>query len=84
MDITAETHAIVLDVLNLGDRTTITASTPLLGSIPELDSMAVATILTQIEERFGVVIEDDEIDASAFETVQSLAAFVTHKVANAA
>lgn len=55
--------------------------TPLLGAIPELDSMAVVTIITTIEERFGVVVDDDEIDGATFATVGSLVAFVRQKLA---
>lgn len=54
---------------------------PLLGAIPELDSMAVATVLTALEERFGFLIDDDEIDGSAFATIGSLVAFVDAKLA---
>ena len=36
---------------------------PLLGAIPEFDSMAVVSIITALEERFGFIVEDDEIDA---------------------
>ncbi len=54
---------------------------PLLGAIPELDSMAVASVLTGLEERFGFLIDDDEIDGSAFATVGSLVSFVEGKLA---
>lgn len=56
-------------------------STPLLGSIPELDSMAVLSVLTQIQEDLGCEIEDDEIEASIFETFGSLRRFVQAKLA---
>ncbi len=56
------------------------ASTPLLGAIPEFDSMAVVTIITALEERFGFIVEDDEIDASVFETVGSLTVFIETKL----
>lgn len=63
--------------LGLGARAAaLTADTPLLGALPELDSMAVATVLTAIEDRFGFVIDDDEVSAEMFETVGSLTAFV--------
>ena len=55
--------------------------TPLLGAVPELDSMAVVAVLTAIEERFDVLIHDDEIDGAAFSTLGSLVAFVEHKLA---
>lgn len=58
----------------------LTASTALLGSIPELDSMAVVSILTALEERFGVVVDDDEVDGRTFATVGSLASFVQSKL----
>lgn len=69
------------ETLQLGSRAdNFTASTPLLGSIPELDSMAVVTVITALEERFDIFVEDDEISADAFETVGSLAAFVDEKL----
>ena len=54
-------------------------ATPLLGSIPELDSMAVVSVLTAIEEQYDVIIEDDEISAEAFETIGTLVEFVKEK-----
>ena len=56
------------------------ADTPLLGHIPELDSMAVVTLITSIEEQFDITIEDDEISADAFATVGTLAEFVDEKL----
>ena len=57
------------------------ADTPLLGSIAELDSMAVVSILTALEERFDISVNDDEIDSSTFATVGSLCRFVQSKLA---
>ena len=69
------------ETLQLGDRTNgFTADTPLFGAIAEFDSMAVVTVVTALEERFGIVIEDDEIEAEVFATVGSLAAFVDRKL----
>lgn len=65
------------DVLSLKGRALqFDANTALLGSIPELDSMAVVSIITAIEERFGIEIPDDEIDGAAFASVGSLVEFV--------
>ena len=73
---------ILESVLNLRGRSSgFTASTPLLGHVQELDSMAVVALITGIEERFGFVVEDDEIDGSTFATVGSLAEFVQSKLA---
>ena len=55
--------------------------TPLLGAIPELDSMAVLGILTQIQEDLGVSIDDDEVSAEMFETFGALRRFVESKIA---
>jgi len=55
------------------------AQTGLFGQLPELDSMAVAGLLTEIEDRLGVVIEDDEVDADMLETYGALLAFVEAK-----
>ena len=65
------------DTLQLGDRaSSLDADTPLLGEIPELDSLAVVTLLTAFEEEFNVTIPDDEVSAETFATVGSLARFL--------
>jgi len=71
----------ILDsALQLGGRArTFGVETPLLGSIPELDSMAVVHIVTAIEEQLGVTVADDEITADTFETLGSLAHFIEQK-----
>ena len=71
---------IVTDVLSLGPAgRQLTPDAGLLGSIPELDSMAVVQLITALEEYFGVTVEDDEISASTFATLGSLAEFVEQK-----
>jgi acyl carrier protein len=77
-----EVIAIIGRVLGLEQRApTLTRDSQLLGSIPELDSMAVVTLLTSLEEQFGFVIEDDEIDGTVFTTVGSVIDFVKAKLA---
>jgi acyl carrier protein len=77
-----EVKNIVADVLSLGDaRATLNADSGLLGSIPELDSMAVVNLITALEEHFGITVDDDEIGASTFETLGTLANFVEQKLA---
>lgn len=56
-------------------------STPLLGHLAELDSMAIVTFFTVLEEDYGVPIDDDEVSAELFETLQSLTDFVAAKLA---
>ncbi len=54
--------------------------TPLLGALPELDSMAVIGVIQMLEERLGIVIEDDDdIGGTTFSSVGSLVAFVEAK-----
>lgn len=73
---------ILADVLSLGDAAnSLTEQSALLGSIPELDSMAVVNLIGALEEHFGIVVDDDEISASTFETVGTLTAFVEQKLA---
>jgi len=72
---------ILRDTLQLGARADeLTAESPLLGSVPELDSMAVVTILTLFEEEFGVTVNDDDVSADTFATVGSLARFLEERV----
>ncbi len=68
-------------VLQLGDKARqFHAGTGLFGNIPEFDSMAVVAVITALEERFGIAVEDDEITAEVFETVGSLSQFVERKI----
>jgi acyl carrier protein len=77
-----EVKRLLGDTLQLGDRAKeLTAQTPLLGSLPELDSIAVVTVIAALEERFGITVDDDEITAETFETVGNLSAFVEQKLA---
>lgn len=77
-----DVKSIVVDVLSLGDLgKDLSADSALLGSIPELDSMAVVNLMTALEGHFGFVIDDDEISASTFETLGTLNAFVEQKLA---
>ena len=86
MDRTAATiddalRAILRDVLGLDPAraAAIDEDTPLFGAMPELDSMAVAGLLTEIEDRLHILIEDDEVDGAMLESFSSLAAFVRTK-----
>lgn len=62
--------------LQLEDCSDWDEDTQLLGAIAEFDSMAVVTVINQIEENYGIFIEDDEINAEVFETVGNLTSFV--------
>jgi acyl carrier protein len=53
--------------------------TPLFGAVPELDSMAVAGVLTELEDRLGITIEDDDVDGETLETFGALTRFAIGK-----
>lgn len=74
---------ILQDILGLSKVQTdvLTKDSELFGAIPELDSMAVAGLLTELEERLDIMIDDDDVDAELFETLGSLTAFAEAKVA---
>jgi acyl carrier protein len=73
---------LLIDVLCLsGAEAEMDADTPLLGSLPELDSMAVVNVIGALEEQFGITVDDDEISARTFATLGSLSAFVAEKTA---
>jgi acyl carrier protein len=68
-------------VLNLKGRSAAFGrGMPLLGSVPELDSMAVVSIIAALEEKFAFTVDDDEIDGSVFATVGNLVRFVERKL----
>lgn len=77
-----EVLGILDEVLSLGGRAlAFDRGTPLLGALPELDSMAVVTLITRIEDRFSVVVDDDDVDGETFATVGALADFIQAKIA---
>ncbi len=76
-----EVKSLLAEILQLGERRDmLDESTALLGSLPELDSMAVATVIAGIEDRFDIFVEDDEISAEVFRTVGTLTEFVDRKL----
>jgi acyl carrier protein len=81
-DVNNAMRDLLRDVLGLSqDRVdSFDAETPLFGALPELDSMAVATLLTEMEDRLGILIGDDDIDGETFETFGTLVAFARTKI----
>ena len=77
-DIDTTLRALLAETLGLsGARVaTFNPDTALFGALPEFDSMAVANLLTGIEERFDVLVEDDDVEAEDFMTYGRLHAFV--------
>jgi acyl carrier protein len=71
------------ETLGLGGRAArFDDDTPLLGALPELDSMAVVGVIAALEEHFDFYVGDDDIDGSTFETVGTLTAFVVNKLSS--
>lgn len=82
MDVTQEVLRVLAEVLSANGRSgAFTRDTPLLGAIPELDSMAVVTLITTLEDKFGLVVGDDDIDGLIFAAVGSLVDFAGDKPA---
>lgn len=77
----ATLRATLTDVLGL-DAARVAAfhdDTALFGALPELDSMAVATLLTELEDRLAISIDDDEVEVEMFEDFGSLLGFLNAK-----
>lgn len=81
-DVDSLIRALLRDVLSLPQSQVdaFDADTPLFGALPELDSMAVAGLLTEMEDRLGILIDDEDIDGDTFETFGSLVAFARAKI----
>lgn len=83
--IDASLRAILRDVLGLEEERVerFDAQTGLFGHLPELDSMAVAALLTEMEDRLGILIEDEDVDGEMMETYGGLLAFAEARVTGA-
>jgi len=76
-----EVKAVVVETLGVHDRAaTMDASTPLMGALPELDSLGVVELVLALEDRFGIAIEGDDVTAEVFETLASLTALVEQRL----
>ncbi len=79
--IVAGVRDVLVRVLEIENRAAeIDASTPLLGELPELDSLAVVELAQALENHFDIVIDDEAFTGEVFATVGSLAAFVSSEV----
>lgn len=74
---------VLRDILGLseGQVAGFDRDTELFGALPELDSMAVAGLLTEMEDRLDILIEDDEVDGELFENFGNLVDFARAKLA---
>jgi acyl carrier protein len=76
-------RGVLSDVLSISKErvAAFDGETPLFGALPELDSMAVAGLLTELEDRLDIIVEDDEVDGELLESFGALLAFAQAKVA---
>jgi acyl carrier protein len=75
---------VVVTTLGIQDRAAgLTAASPLFGAVPELDSLGVLEVVTNLESRFGISVADEEFSGEIFETLGSLAEFVETKLGSA-
>jgi len=73
---------VLIETLGLEERAdALHADTPLLGSLPELDSMAVLELVLDLERQFDIAIEGEDVTAEVFETLATLTVFVNSKLA---
>ncbi len=77
-----ELKSLIADVLGIApaQADALAVDSGLFGHLPELDSMAVAGLLTEMEDRLGIVIEDDDVDGEMLETYGGLLAFAKAKL----
>lgn len=82
-DIEDKTRTLLSDILGLSAEqvAAMNDDTELFGAMPELDSMAVAGLLTELEDRFDIIVDDDDVDGELFATFGNLVRFVQSKVA---
>ncbi len=80
-DVDATLRAVLVDVLGLPQERVsgFTEASPLFGALPEFVSMAVAGLLTELDERLGIFIEDHEVDADMLESYGALLTFARAK-----
>lgn len=77
--LSADIIRLLTDVLGLDSRTPLQGDSLLLGNVPELDSMGVLTVITALEDTFGITVHDEDISAATFESVASLCTYVSQQ-----
>jgi len=76
MSLLNEIKTLLKETLQLDEVDSWQEDTEILGSVAEFDSMAIVTILTSVEDNYGIYIEDDEVSAEVFETLGGFVLFV--------
>ena len=83
IEIEDKTRTLLSDILGLAAEqvAAMKNDTELFGALPELDSMAVAGLLTEMEDRFDIIVDDEDVDGELFATFGNLVRFIESKVA---
>ena len=78
----AVVRGVLRDVLGISQKRVdeFSADTELFGALPELDSMAVAGLLTELEDRLDITIDDDDVDGEILASFGALVDFAAAKV----
>ncbi len=79
--VVATVRAVLRDILGISDErvAAFDDQTELFGALPEFDSLAVAGVLTELEDRLGILIEDDEVDGDMLATFGALSRFAADR-----
>ena len=81
MSVLEATKTIIVETLGLDSRSaSLSAATPLLGSMPEMDSLAVVQLAGALEDHFGITIDDEDFGSELFATIGSLAGYVEQRL----
>ena len=82
MNLTTQVIRVLDEALGLQGRSAgFQRDTPLLGALPELDSMAVLALITGLENHFGITVSDEDLHGAVFATVGSLCDLVEQALA---
>jgi len=73
----ATVRAVLRDVLGISEARVagFNDETELFGALPEFDSIAVAGVLTELEDRLGILIEEEDVDGDMLASFGALSRF---------
>jgi acyl carrier protein len=77
-DIERDIRNFVVQEFLSGNASRLRPDGSLLGDV--IDSTGVITLVTYLQEHFGITVEDDDVVPSNLDTIQNLVAYVAKKV----
>jgi len=72
-------EAVVREILGNPGEAGVDPEAPLASVFPELDSLAILELIVDLEKRFGIEVEDEDVTAEAFDSLASLTELVRSK-----